>query len=150
MRRNVTYLPSISLPASASSQLYVLATPSSSGEIKRCVAAFDHCLRVYHCVVSAVDQSSCQAHVAQLTKFSSQISEQNRVLSQSYVDWESYFRLLTCQLVLMYYSPTTLPLGISACFSVDTLLLVPRTVVQAYLRFVTRYCVWCFFPGSSI
>ncbi len=141
------YLLSISLPAPASLQLYVLAAPSSSGEIKHCVAAFDHCLQVFYCGVSAMDQSSCQAHVAQLTKFSSQIVEQNRVLSQLYFDWESYFRLLTCQLVLRYYSPTTLPPGIFARFSVDTLLLVPRTVVQAYLRFVTRYCIWHFFQG---
>ncbi len=81
----------ISLPAPASLQSYVLATPSSSGEIKHHVAVFDHCLRVYHCGVSAVDQSSCWAHVAQLTKFSSQIMEQNRVLLQFYFDWESYF-----------------------------------------------------------
>jgi hypothetical protein len=134
----------------ASLQLYVLATPSSSREIKRRVAAFDHCLQVYHCGVFAVDQSSRQAHVAQFTKFSSQIAEQNRVLSQLYFDWESYFQLLTCQLVLRYYSPTTLLPGIFSRFSVDTLLLVPRTVVQAYLRFVTRYCVWRFFSGSSI
>jgi hypothetical protein len=65
----------------ASSQLYVLAALSSSGEIKRRVTAFDHCLRVYHCGVSAVDQSYRQAHAAQLTKFSSRIAEQNRVLS---------------------------------------------------------------------
>ncbi len=143
-------LPSISPRLPTSLQSYVLAAPSSSREIKRCVAAFDHCLQVYHCGVSAVDQSSRQAHVAQLTKFSSRIAEQNRVLLQSYFDWESYFQLLTCQLVLRYYSPTTLPSGIFACFSVDTLLSVPRTVVQAYLRFVTRYCVWCFFSGSSI
>jgi hypothetical protein len=140
-------LPSISLPAPASLQSYVLAAPSSSGEIKRRVTTFDHCLQVYHCGVSAMDQSSCQAHVAQLTKFSSLIAEQNRVLLQSYFDWESYFRLLTRQLVLRYYSPTALPPGILACFSVDTLLLVPRTVVQAYLRFVTCYCVCHFFQG---
>jgi hypothetical protein len=84
------YLPSISLPTPASLQLYVLAAPSS-GEIKRHVAAFDHYLRVYHCGVSALDQSSRRAHIAQLTKFSSQIAEQNRVLLQSYFDWESYF-----------------------------------------------------------
>jgi hypothetical protein len=75
----------------ASLQLYIIAAPSSSGEIKRCVAAFDHCLQVYHFGVSAMDQSSRQAHVAQLTKFSSQIAEQNRVLLQLYFDWESYF-----------------------------------------------------------
>ncbi len=147
MKRSIAYLPSISLPMPASSQSYVLAAPSSSGEIKHCVATFDHCLQVYHCGVSAMDQSSRQAHVAQLTKFSSQITEQNRVLLQSYVDWESYFRLLTCQLVLRYYSPTTLQPRIFARFSVDTLLLVPRTVVQAYLRFMTCYCVWLFFQG---
>ena len=141
------YLPSISLPALASSQSYILAAPSSSREIKRHVAAFDHCLQVHHCGVSAVDQFSRRAHVAQLTKFSSQIVEQNRVLLQSYFDWESYFRLLTCQLMLRYYSPTTLPPGIFPCFSVDTLLLVPRTVVQAYFRFVICYCVWRFFQG---
>ena len=129
----------------ASLQSYVLAAPSYSGEIKRLVAAFDHCLQVYHCGVSAMDQSSRRAHVAQLTKFSSRIAEQNRVLLQLYFDWESYFQLLTCQLVLRYYSPTTLPPGIFACFSVDMLLLVPRTVVQAYLRFMTRYCVWRIF-----
>jgi hypothetical protein len=140
-------LPSISPPAPASLQSYVLAAPSSSREIKCRVAAFDHCLQVYQCGVSSMDQSSCQAYVAQLTKFSSRIAEQNRVLLQSYFDWESYSRLLTHQLVLRYYSPTTLPPGIFACFSVDTLLLVPRTVVQAYLRFVTRYCVWRFFQG---
>ncbi len=140
-------LPSISPPAPPSLQLYVLVAPSSSGEIKRRVTTFDHCLRVYHCGVSNVDQSSCQAHAAQLTKFSSQIAEQNRVLSQSYFAWESYFQLLTCQLVLRYYSPTTLPPKIFARFSVGTLLLVPRTVVQAYLRFVTRYCVCRFFQG---
>jgi hypothetical protein len=143
-------LPSISPPAPASSQSYILAAPSPSREIKCCVAAFDHCLQFYHCGVSAVDQSSRQAHVAQFTKVSSQIAEQNRVLLQWYFDWESYFRLLTCQQVLRYYSPTTLPPGIFACFSVDTLLLVSRTVVQAYFRFVTHYCVWRFFPGSSI
>ncbi len=141
------YLPTISLPAPASLQLYVLAAPSSSGEIKRHVAAFDHCLRVYQCGVPAVDQSSHQAYVAQLNKFSRQIAERNRVLLQSYVDWESYFRLLTHQLVLRHFSPTILPPGIFARFSVDTLLLVPRTVVQAYLRFVIRYCVWHFFQG---
>ncbi len=138
------YLPSISLPAPASLQSYLLAAPSPSGEIKCRVAAFDHCLQVYHCGVYAVDQSFHQAHIAQLTKFSSQIVEQNRVLSQSYFDWKSYFQLLTRQLVLRYYSPTTLPPGIFAGFSVDTLLLVPRTVVQAYLRFVTCYFVWHF------
>jgi hypothetical protein len=94
-----------------------------------------------------MDQSSRWAHVAQLTKFSSQIKEQNRVLLQLYFDWESYFQLLTRQLVLRYYSPTTLPPGIFARFSVDMLLLVPRTVVQAYLIFVTCYCVWHFFQG---
>jgi hypothetical protein len=78
-----------------------------------------------------MDQSSRRAHVAQLSKFSSQIAKQNRVLLQSYFDQESYFRLLTCQLVLRYYSPTTLPPGIFARFSFDTLLLVPMTVVQA-------------------
>ncbi len=144
------YLPSISLPTPDSSQLYVLAALSSSGEIKRRVATFDHCLQVYHCGVSAMDQSLCQAHIAQLTKDPSEIAEQNRVLSQSYFDWESYFRLLNRQLVLRYYSPTILPPGIFACFSVDMLLLVPRTVVEAYLRFVTCYCDWHFFPGSSI
>ncbi len=128
----------------ASLQLYVLAAPSSSGEIKRRVAPFDHCLQVYHCGVFAVDESSRRAHVAQLTKFSSQIVEQNRVLLQSYFDWDSYFRLLTRQLVLRYYSPTTLLPGIFARFSVNMLLLVPRPVVQAYLRFVTCYCVWRF------
>ncbi len=124
-------LPSISPPAPASWQLYVLAALSSSGDIKRRVAAFDHCLQVYHGGVSAVGQSSRQAHVAQFTKFSSRIAEKKRVLLQSYFDWESYFQLLTGQLVLRYYSPTTLPPGIFARFSVDTLLLVPRTVVQA-------------------
>jgi hypothetical protein len=114
------------------------------------VAAFDHCFQVYHCGVSAVDQSSRQAHVAQLTKSSSQITEQNKVLLQLYFDWESYFRLLTRQLVLRYYSPTTLQPGIFARFSVDMLLLVPRIIVQAYLIFVTRYCVWRFFSGSLI
>ncbi len=141
------YLPSISLPAPASSQSYILAAPSSSGETKCHVAAFDHCLQVYHCGVSAMDQSSRQAHIAQLTKFSSQIAEQNRVLLQPYFDWESYFRLLTRQLVLRYYSLTTLPPEIFARFSVDMLLLVPRIVVQVYLRFVTRNCVWRFFQG---
>ncbi len=68
-------------------------------------------------------------------------------LLQLCFDWESYFQLITCQLVLRYYSPTTLPPGIFDRFSVDTLLLVPRTVLQAYLRFVTRYCVWHFFQG---
>ncbi len=135
----------ISLPAPASLQLYVLAAPSSSGEIKHHVAAFDHCLQVYRCGVSAVDQSSRQAHITKLTKFSNQIVEQNRVLSQSYFDWESYFRLLTRQLALRYYSPATLPPRIFARVSVDTLLLVPRTVVQAYLRFVTHYCVCIWF-----
>ncbi len=143
-------LPSISPPAPISLQLYVLATLSSSGEIKHPVATFDHCLQVHHCGVSAVDQSSCRARIAQFTKFSSQIVEQNRVLLQSYFDWESYFRLLTCQMVLRYYSPTILLPRIFACFSVDMLLLVPRTVVHAYLRFVTRYSVWRYFSGSSI
>jgi hypothetical protein len=133
----------------ASLQSYILAALSSSREIKQCVAAFDHCLQVYHCGVSAVDQSSCQAHVAQLTKFLSQITEQNRVLLQLFFDWESYFRLLTRQLVLKNYSPTTLLPRIFARFSVDALLLAPKTVVQAYLRFVTRYCVWRF-SGSLI
>jgi hypothetical protein len=54
-------------------------------------AAFDHSLLVYHCGVSAVDQSSRRAHVTQFTKFSSQIAEQNRVLLSPYFDWESYF-----------------------------------------------------------
>jgi hypothetical protein len=112
---------SISPPAPASLQLYVLAAPSSSREIKRCVAAFDHSLQVYHCGVSAVNQSSCQAHVAQFTKFSSQIAEQNRVLLPLYFNWESYFQLLTRQLVLRHYFPTTPPPGIFARFSVDTL-----------------------------
>ncbi len=147
MRRGVVSLLLISSPAPASLQLNVLAAPLSSVEIKRCVAAIDHCLQVYHCSVFAVDQSSRQAYVAQFTKFSSQIPEQNRVLLQSYFDWESYFWLLTRQLVLRYYSPTTLPPRIFACFSVDMLLLVPKTVVQAYLRFVTCYCVWHFFQG---
>ncbi len=71
------YLPSISLLAPASLQSYVLAAPSSSGEIKRRVAAFDHCLWVHHCGISAVDQPSHRAHIAQLTKFSSQITEKN-------------------------------------------------------------------------
>ncbi len=66
-------------------------------------------------------------------------------MSQLYFDWESYFRLLTHQLVLRYYSPTTPPPGIFARFSVDTLLLVPRTVIQAYLRLMICYCVWFFF-----
>jgi hypothetical protein len=140
-------LPLISPHAPASLQLYLLAAPLSSGEIKRCVAAFDHCLRVYHCSVSAMDQSSRHTHVAQLSKCSSRIAKQNRVLLQLYFEWESYFRLLNCHLVLRYYSPTTLPPRIFACFSVDTLLLVPRTVVQAYFRFVIRNCVWHFFQG---
>jgi hypothetical protein len=94
----------------------------SSQEIKRRVAAFDHSLRVYNCGVSAVNQFSCQAHVAQFTKISSQIAEQNRVLLPPYFDWESYFQLLNPQLVLRNYSPTNLLPGIYACFSVDTLL----------------------------
>ncbi len=98
------------------------SSPLSSWEIKRSVAVFDHYLRVYHCGVSAIDQSSRQAQVAQFTKISSWVAEQNRVLLQPHFDWETYFRLLTRQPVLRNYSPTTPLPKIFACISVDILL----------------------------